>query len=172
MTSERYDVVHEGVARAAHQIDRAIRLAAGCEESVGPAWHAMTTKERNAVLARCQRTHDALRQQKTARDAGEEPAWFEIVRHLLPAFQAVEHARKHVELVAKASEDEQLGALLYIAAIVSKVGGEIALTRDELEAAVDCELMRHDGDGDGLVLRTEPKEITILTPPEIEIASH
>lgn len=164
-------MVYDGIARTAHHIFRAHRMATSSEPA-GPAWEAATTKERNAFIARCEAVHQAVRQDQDAKDIGEDAVFFEAVRWLLPTFQAVEHAKTHVEMVAKASEEEQIGALLYIAAMVKRFGGEtgmVHMTRQDMEAACEFELMRYDEDDGGLILKVEPK-VELAEPPAPKIA--
>lgn len=155
--------MYEGIARSAHHIHRTYRMEVSSEPA-GPVWEAMTTKERNSVVARCEAVHKALNAGKTAADIDEDRVMFEAVRWLLPAFTAIERAREHVNTVAKNAEEEQIGALLYIAAMVKRFGGETAtvhMKREDMEAACELELMRYDEEDGGLILKVEPKEPVI-----------
>lgn len=80
-----------------------------------------------------------------------------LVKVLAPLAMAVDKAEDAVQQMAQQSELEQTGALLYIAAMVNRFGGEtgiVQLTKADMEAALAVELMRHDTD-DGLILKVE-----------------
>lgn len=79
----------------------------------------------------------------------------EVVHMVLPAFQHMENMSKDLTTIHAQSLAEQQGALLYIAALVKRFGGEtgtVHLAEADMLAAVELELMRHDTNENGLVL--------------------
>jgi len=79
----------------------------------------------------------------------------EVVRMVAPAFQHMENMSKDLSAIHEQSMAEQQGALLYIAAMVKRFGGEtgtVHLAEADMLAAVELELMRHDTNENGLVL--------------------
>lgn len=81
-----------------------------------------------------------------------------MVRLLAPLVLALDRAEDQVQQVAKDSLIEQQGALLYITAMVNRFGGEtgiVHLSKNDMHAALVCELMRHDTEDEGLILKVE-----------------
>lgn len=78
-----------------------------------------------------------------------------------------EIARLTAEL-KKANEEshaQQEGALLYIAAMVHKIGGAVELSAKDMQAAMKLELSRADQADGGLWLRTAKAEPLVLVKP-------
>ncbi len=87
--------------------------------------------------------------------------WLTLVRVLAPAVVAVDKAEAAARQIAQASEDEQRGALRYIAALVNRFcddDGQVSLTESDMLAALSLDLMRADTDDNGLVLAVAPAE--------------
>lgn len=96
---------------------------------------------------------------KLPRDQQAKGELFLSMVHLLaPMMLALDRAEDRVQQVAEASMAEQRGALLFITAMVNRFGGEtgiVHLSKNDMHAALVCELMRHDTEDEGLILKVE-----------------
>lgn len=81
-----------------------------------------------------------------------------LVRALAPLALATDKAEAFAKRVAHEAETEQHGALLFIAAMVRRFGGEtgiVQLSDADMQAALELELSRHDTEDGGLILKVE-----------------
>lgn len=79
-----------------------------------------------------------------------------LVRTLAPLVVALDQAEDRLQQFAQDSLTEQEGALLFITAMVNRFGGEtgvVQLSKNDMHAALKCELMRHDTEDEGLLLK-------------------
>lgn len=100
-----------------------------------------------------------------------------LIHVLAPLAKALDKAEAEVKAIAEQQLAEQAGALLYIAAMVGRFGGEtgiVHLTKADMEAALSLELSRHDANDGSLVLKVErlapeaandPKVLDTALPP-------
>lgn len=105
----------------------------------------------------CLVSFDRLPREQQAKD------WIfrEVVHMVFPTFQHMENMSKDLSAIHEQSMAEQQGALLYIAAMVKRFGGEtctVHLSEADMLAAVELELMRHDTNENGLVLMVRSDE--------------
>lgn len=104
--------------------------------------------------------HDRMRPFETLQrdQQAKGEIFLALVRTLAPLVVALDQAEDRLQQFAQDSLTEQQGALLFITAMVKRFGGEtgvVQLSDADMRAATHYELMRHDSEDGGLLLKVE-----------------